>query len=106
MKKVVFSISKVNKDEKLKGIGYIVENNLLVPSISSKGNPYIRVFEDVAVKCRKVGDSDNEFKGYVTISYENVNIYNKEKNCYDTLDYIETTYFIWFKFVWGEICWN
>lgn len=99
MKKVVYSISKVNKDEKFKGVGYLIEGNLLIPATSSKGNAYIRVFEDVAKKCRKVGDTENEFKGYVTISYENVNIYNKVKNCYDTLDYIETTYFIWYKFV-------
>lgn len=106
MQKVVYSISKVNKDEKFKGVGYLIEGNLLIPATSSKGNPYIRVFEDVAKKCRKVGDTENEFKGYVTIAYENVNIYNKEKNCYDTLDYIETTYFIWYKLVWGGICLN
>lgn len=41
MKKVVYSITKVNKDEKLKGVGYLVEGNLLIPSTSSKGNAYI-----------------------------------------------------------------
>lgn len=99
MQKVVYSVSKVNKDEKLKGVGYLVEGNLLIPSTSSKGNAYIRVFEDVAEKCKSVKDSDSEFKGYVTIAYENVNVYNKEKNRYDTLDYIETTYYIWYKFI-------
>ncbi len=99
MQKVVYSVSKVNKDEKLKGVGYLIDGNLLIPATSSKGNAYIRVFEDVAKKCRKVVDTDNEFKGYVTIAYENVNIYNKEKNRYDTLDYVETTYFIWYKLV-------
>ncbi len=99
MQNVVYSVSKVNKDEKLKGVGYLIDGNLLIPATSSKGNAYIRVFEDVAKKCRKVVDTDNEFKGYVTIAYENVNIYNKEKNRYDTLDYVETTYFIWYKLV-------
>ncbi len=28
MQKVVYSITKVNKDEKLKGVGYLVEGNL------------------------------------------------------------------------------
>lgn len=28
VKKVVYSISKVNKDEKQKGVGYLVEGNL------------------------------------------------------------------------------
>lgn len=52
MQKVVYSITKVNKDEKIKGVGYLVDGNLLIPSISSKGNPYIRTFEDIAEKCR------------------------------------------------------
>ena len=58
MQKGVYSISKVNKDEKLKGVGYLVEGNLLIPSTSQKGNAYIRVFEDVAEKCKAVANSD------------------------------------------------
>ncbi len=99
MQKVVYSISKVNKDEKLKGVGYLIEGNLLIPSTSSKGNAYIRVFEDVAEKCKAVANTDNEFKGYVTVAYENIHVYNKEKDHYDTLDYVETTYYIWYKFI-------
>ncbi len=45
MQKVVYSISKVNSEMKLKGVGYLVEGNLLIPSTSQKGNAYIRVFE-------------------------------------------------------------
>ncbi len=92
-------ITKVNKDEKLKGVGYLVEGNLLIPSTSSKGNAYIRVFEDVTEKCKAVKDTDNEFKGYVTVAYENIHVFNKEKNHYDTLDYVETTYYIWLKYI-------
>lgn len=99
MKKVVYSITKVNKDERLKGVGYLVEGNLLIPSTSSKGNAYIRVFEDVEEKCKPVSESKDEFKGYVTVAYENINVYNKEKNRYDTLDYIETTYHVWYKVI-------
>lgn len=51
MQKVVFSVSKVNRDEKLKGIGYLSEGNLLIPAISKKGKPYIRVFEDITKSC-------------------------------------------------------
>ena len=43
MQKVVFSISKVNRDEKLTGVGYLIDGNLLVPALSSKGNPYIKI---------------------------------------------------------------
>ena len=99
MQKVVYSITKVNKDEKIKGVGYLVEGNLLIPSTSQKGNPYIRVFEDVAKDCRPANDDGNEFKGYVTVAYENVHVYNKEKDRYDTLDYVETTYYIWYKYI-------
>ena len=96
VKKVVYSISKVNKDEKQKGVGYLVEGNLLIPSTSSKGNAYIRVFEGVTEKCYKVANTENEFKGYVPGAYENSHVYNKEKQRYDTLDYVETTYVICF----------
>lgn len=92
------TFTKVNKDEKLKGVGYLVEGNLLIPSTSSKGNPYIRVFEDVAEQCKPIKDT-NEFKGYITVAYENIHVFNKEKNHYDTLDYVETTYYIWFKYI-------
>ena len=93
------TFTKVNKDEKSKGVGYLVEGNLLIPSTSQKGNAYIRVFEDVAEKCKAVANSDDEFKGYVTVAYENIHVFNKEKNHYDTLDYVETTYYIWYKFI-------
>ncbi len=38
MQKVVYSVSKVNKDEKLKGVGYLIDGNLLIPATSQKGN--------------------------------------------------------------------
>lgn len=97
MQKVVYSVSKVNKDEKLKGVGYLIEGNLLIPATSQKGNLYIRMFEDVQKQCKPVPNTENEFKGYVTVAYENVHVYNKEKDHYDTLNYVETIYFVWFK---------
>lgn len=98
MQKVVYSISKVNKEKKMKGVGYLVEGNLLIPSTSSQGNAYIRVFEDVTKYCHATPGT-NEFKGYLPISYENIQVFNKEKNGYDILDYVEVTYFIWYKFI-------
>ena len=99
MQKVVFSISKVNSDKKLKGVGYLVDGHLLAPDISSKGNPYIRTFPDVEEECKPVFNSSNEFKGHITIIYENINVYNKEKDMYDTLDHCETTYYVWYKLI-------
>ena len=88
MQKVVFSVSKVNRDEKFKGIGYLSEGNLLIPAISKNGKPYIRVFEDVTKSCHSSLHSEDEYKGYVTVAYEN-----------DEKGYIETDYSVWFKFV-------
>lgn len=99
MQKVVYSITKVNKDEKMKGVGYLIDNDLLVPAISAKGNPYIRVFEDVTSKCHKAVNAENEYKGYMTIGYKDIQVFNEEKNRYDTLEYVETTYFVWYKFI-------
>ncbi len=99
MQKVVYLVSKVNREKKLKGVGYLIEGNLLIPSTSSKGNPYIRVFEDVTKYCHQDPTKKGEYKGYVTVAYENVNIFNKEKDRYETLDYVETTYYVWFKLV-------
>ncbi len=47
MNKVVFSVSKAGKSEsKVSGVGYIDDKNLYIPSLSKKGTPYIKVFED------------------------------------------------------------
>ena len=99
MQKVVYSISKVNKEKKMKGVGYLVEGNLLIPSTSSQGNAYIRVFEDVTKYCHTTPTTKGEYKGYMPISYENIQVFNKEKNGYDTLDYVEVTYHIWYKLI-------
>ncbi len=41
MQKVVYSVSKVNRDEKFTGVGYLAEGNLLIPATSQKGKSYI-----------------------------------------------------------------
>ncbi|MCM1220793.1 MAG: hypothetical protein NC548_40510 [Lachnospiraceae bacterium] len=99
MNKVVYSVSKVNSDKKLKGLGYLVDSDLLIPAISSKGNPYIRIIDEVTKHCHPVDKEKTEFKGYVTLAYENIHVFNKEKDRYETLDYVETTYYVWYKLV-------
>lgn len=88
MQKVVYSISKVNRNEKLKGIGYVSEGDLLIPAVSKTGKPHIRVFEDVTDKCRPSVNSSSEYKGYITLAYQT-----------DNNDYIEIDYSVWFKYV-------
>lgn len=99
MQKVIYSIKKVNQDERIKGIGYLAEGNLLIPAKARNDNPYIRVFDDVTKHCTAIPEAENEYKGFVTVAYSDVHVFDKQKNNYKTLDYIETTYFVWFKFV-------
>jgi hypothetical protein len=99
MQKVVFSISKVNRDDKLTGVGYLSEGNLLIPAISKQGKPYIRIFEAVTERCHQVINTVNEFKGYITVAFSNVPVYNAKDENYDVVDYIEVDYSVWFKYV-------
>ena len=55
MKKVAFSVIKAGRNEnRMSGVGYITDTDLLVPAISKKGKAYIRVFEDCIRHCHKV----------------------------------------------------
>jgi len=107
VQKVVYSITKVNKDEKIKGVGYLVDGNLLIPAISSKGKPYIRIFEDVVEHCKPTHDAPKEFKGYVPVIYTNVPVFKsidhdsdeEKEGSYEIIEQIETTYFIWYKLI-------
>ncbi len=94
MKKVVFSVIKAGKNEKrMSGVGYITETDLLIPAISQKGKPYIRVFED-CIKCcsNKIHD---EYKG-TFYEIREVEFETRNGSGYETRE-IEITYYIWFK---------
>ena len=51
-------------DKKLSGFGYLAEGNLLCPCISKNSKPYIRIFNDVEKRCRKINEKTDEFQGY------------------------------------------
>lgn len=105
MQKVVYYVKRVNRDEKLKGIGYLIEGNLLIPATSSKGTDYIRVFEDVKEKCKPVPDKPNEFKGYLDVIYTDVPVFKSvdhdsdetKEGSYEVLESVTVTYYIWFR---------
>lgn len=107
MKKVIFSVSKAKKDEKVSGVGYLADGNLLIAAISNKGNPYIRVFEDVLEKCKPVSKEQNEFKGDLEVIYTDVPVFKSvdhdndesKKGSYEILDSVSVTYHIWFKYL-------
>ena len=65
MKKVVYSVSRNNRfgSNKLTGLGFITESDLVIACMSKKGNAYIRVFEDCVKNCHAVSGRDGEFKG-------------------------------------------
>ena len=100
MKKVVYSIRKVrNSNEKLSGLGFINdEGTLFCKCISKNGKQYTRAFDDVEKHCHPILGKENEYKGYVTVYYQNVPLYNKEHDNYDVRD-IELEYSVWYKTV-------
>ena len=65
MKKVVYSVTKSGRydDFPMKGIGYITDNDLLIPCLSRNQKPYIRVFEDCLKNCHPILGRQDEFKG-------------------------------------------
>ncbi|MBE5762977.1 MAG: hypothetical protein E7338_02000 [Clostridiales bacterium] len=86
MQKVVYSVTRVMKEDnlKVKGVGYISDTDLLILAISKDNNPYIRVFEDCIKYCHQINNSD-AYKG----TYY-------EMDEYEGHDY-QRTFYIWYK---------
>ncbi len=96
MKKVVFSVIKAGRNEKrMSGVGYITETDLLIPAISQKGKPYIRVFEDCIKYCHKIAKEHDEYKG-TFYELREVEFETRNGSGYETRE-VEITYYIWFK---------
>ena len=98
MAKVVYSISKVNRDWKITGVGSLSEDgSLWTKTKSGKWRP---PFEDVLKYCHPIAGRPNEFSGYMTVAYENVPVYDKDKDNYRYVDYMEIEYRVWFKYLY------
>ena len=101
MKKVVYSVTKVGRNEntKMTGLGYITDKDLIIACISKNQKPYIRVFEGAVKDCHKVINTTNEYKGAY---YEVKEVEFETKNSsgqstgYEKRE-IEMNYYIWFK---------
>ena len=108
MKKVVYSVSRNNRfgSNKLTGLGFITESDLVIACMSKKGNAYIRVFEDCVKNCHAVSGRDGEFKGAYyeirEIEFEKKTS-SGESTGYETRE-IEVEYSIWYKLVTKEAC--
>ena len=100
MKKVVYSVQKIGKQEnpKVTGLGYLADKDLVIACISQKGKPYIKVFDDVREYCHPIVGRDGEFKGEYTEHCE-IDV-EKEHNGHSSMETIEIeiTYKIWFKY--------
>ena len=101
MKKVVYSVTKVGRNDntKMTGLGYITEEDLVIACISKNQKPYIRVFEDCVKECHKVINTTNEYKG-AYYEVKEVEIETKNSSGQSTgfeKREIEVNYYIWYK---------
>ncbi len=98
MQKVAYAVTKVGRYEsfKMKDIGYISDNDLIIACNSKAGKPYIRVFEDCVKDCHKVIGTEDEFKGAYyeirEIELEREDGSREKREC-------EINYNIWYKLV-------
>ena len=103
MKKVVYSVSRNNRygSNKLTGLGFITESDLVIACVSKKGNAYIRVFEDCVKDCHSIQNRPGEYRGshyeIREVEFEKKNS-NGESTGYETRE-IEVDYTIWYKLV-------
>ena len=95
MAKVVYCISRRNRDNKMTGVADLSDGTLCVRA--NKGREI--VFEDIFKYCHPIINKPNQYKGYITLAYEDVPVYDKCKNNYKIIDYMEVGYYVWFKYV-------
>lgn len=98
MKKVVYSVTRLSKNNKFKvaGFGYVTKDDLITAQTSTSGSAYVRVYPECVKQCFPVTGKDDEFTGKYT-EYVEKEI-EREDGSFDTRD-IEVHYSVWFKFV-------
>ena len=96
MKKVVYSVSRYVKGElnKITGLGYITDEDLVIACMSQNGKPYIRIFDGCVKKCYALPDKENEFRGAY---YEIREIEVEDDDGKKDIRTIELDYRIWYK---------
>ena len=70
MKKVVYSVTRYRREDidKMSGLGYITDTDLVIACVSKAGKPYIRIFEDCVKDCHPIPDKPDEYKGAYSYS--------------------------------------
>ncbi len=97
MKKVVYSVTKYTKGEpqKITGLGFVTNEDLIVACMSRNDKPYIRIFQDCVKDCHPIPDKTGEYKGTF---YEIHEIEVETKNGSKDTREIEVEYKIWYKY--------
>ena len=80
------------------GSGYLLNGDLHIPSFKDENEDYLVLF-DATKYCRKIFDKENEYKGNITVYQDDVTVYNEERDRYETIDCLETTYYVWYKII-------
>lgn len=73
MAKVVYSISRRNWNSKMTGVADLSDGTLCIRT--RKGREM--VFEDILKYCHPIPDRPNQYKGYMTLAYEDVPVYRR-----------------------------
>lgn len=101
MKKVVYSVTKVGRNDstKMTGLGYITDTDLIIAYIGKTQKPYIRIFEDCIKDCHQIIHTTDEYKGAY---YEIREVeFEKKTSTGESTGFekreIELNYYIWFK---------
>lgn len=96
MKKIIYSLTKISKrkeNTKVKGVGYVNGNDLIIALKAQNGNPYIKVFEDALKNIHKVPGSENEYSG---MFYDFIKIDVEVKpNSFEEKE-IAINYYLWY----------
>ena len=97
MKKVVYSVAKADKfGNKITGIGYVTDADLITACTGQNGKHYVRIFEGCIKDCMPVSGSKTEFKGdYYELREAEFTTKHGSKETRE----IETEYSIWFKYL-------
>lgn len=95
MEKIIYAITKIGKkeNEKMSGIGYATDTDIIIACNSKANKPYVRVFENAIENCHQMQDKQ-EWKG----SYEEIRTVELEDETgKKTSREVITDYLIWYK---------
>ena len=95
MEKIIYTITKVGKKEnqKLTGVGYINDNDIIIACTSKSGKPFVKVLKGALQTCQATG-TDGEYKGafFEKVQMDYIDVKGQPNARKVAVDYL-----IWFK---------